>query len=98
VKITAVIIFNLLVLNALSQSALVKATEKSMRQVNDSLYAHETEVSNRMYTDFLQELKNAGDTALWRQLQPDSNQWFYVGSNFLINTYHRSEKYADYPV
>jgi hypothetical protein len=57
VKITAVIIFNLLVLNALSQSALVKATEKSMRQVNDSLYAHETEVSNRMYTDFLAGIK-----------------------------------------
>lgn len=97
-KITAVIIFNLLVLNALSQSALVKATEKSMRQVNDSLYAHETEVSNRMYTNFLEELKNNGDTAMSRQLLPDSNQWFYVGSNFLISTYHRSEKYADYPV
>ena len=70
----------------------------AMQRVSDSLYAHAYEVSNRDYRQFLDALLQEGDSTTWKVCLPDTQQWFYIGSNFLITSYHRDQRYADYPV
>jgi formylglycine-generating enzyme required for sulfatase activity len=85
-------------LSVSAQHPLLNRTMSYMKPINDSLYAQAFEVSNRDYHLFLEALLQEGDRATWNACVPDTQQWFYIGSNFLINLYHRDERYADYPV
>jgi formylglycine-generating enzyme required for sulfatase activity len=79
-------------------SQKAKEIEKNMARVNDTLYVHRYETSNKEYNIFLKELR-AKDSAKWAACAMDSLRWNvpYVYCEPAFPKYHRHPAFNDFP-
>jgi|SRR5690554_1380513 len=78
----------------------IKATQKTLAKINDSLYASKTEVTNKQYTTFLNLLKQDNQTDKYITAKIDSAKWSdkHTYNEPYVQYYHTHPAYADYPV
>jgi len=78
----------------------MKEINKSLAKINDNLYASKTELSNSLYSSFLNSLKNANNLEALTIAQIDSLKWREKNSynEPYVQYYHAHPAYQDYPV
>jgi formylglycine-generating enzyme required for sulfatase activity len=73
-----------------------KVIEENMEKVNDSLYAHRYETSNRDYNVFLKELR-AKDSVTWAVCAMDSVRWTMIPYAYGEPLWPRHVQYTGHP-
>lgn len=99
-KIATIVTFLMLIINSNEAFAQLKETIKTLKKVNEQLYACHTEVSNKQYAYFLANLKTEKDINALNIAQIDSLQWRSKGSfnEPYVAYYHKHKAYENYPV
>lgn len=90
-------------LNQKTLNYLSKEKNTAWRYVGDSLFVHNTEVSNKSYNEFLSYLIENNKSPDFEKFKVDSLQWFFTGlnteiSNRLARYYNNHSAYNEFPV
>ncbi len=101
-QLTVIALFSVIVLSMNGQSSgfNMKATQKSVVKINDSLYMAALEVTNDQYRSFLNDLKQNQQTKKFNVAQIDSVQWRNQSAynEPFVKYYHTHPAYGVYPV
>lgn len=78
----------------------IKATQKTLAKINDTLYASKYEVTNQQYKTFLNFLKQSNQTEKYAAAQIDTAQWTstFAYNKPYVEYYHSHPAYENYPV
>jgi sulfatase modifying factor 1 len=78
----------------------LKSTQKSLTQINDSLYFYRYEVTNEQYSIFLKYLNDNGQPEKYQSAQIDTTKWRDITAfnEPFVKYYHVHPAYANYPV
>lgn len=78
----------------------IKEIDKSLSKIDEKLYASKYEVSNKLYTNFLNSLRKANKNDQLAIARIDSLKWLNEGSynKPFVYHYHLHPAYLNYPV
>lgn len=78
----------------------IKAIDKSVARINDTLYAGKYEVSNMLYLAFEMSLTDANKTDLLNITAVDTSNWTenFPNNEPFVEMYYRNPTYKDFPV
>lgn len=75
----------------------IKQLDKSIEKVHENLYASQSEVSNRLYKTFLEDLKKTNNQQTLAIAQLDSLKWGNKAPLY-VKYYHQHPAYQNFPV
>ena len=75
----------------------IKQLDKSIEKVHENLYASRSEVSNRLYKTFLEDLKKTNNQQTLAIAQLDSLKWGNKAQLY-VKYYHQHPAYQNFPV
>ncbi len=98
-KIT-LLILAILISPFIQSQVEIKEFHKSIVPIKEDLYASRFEVSNELYIQFTDDLKEAGRISEWKEAMIDSAQWAMAikANEPYVVYYHTHEAYNSYPV